>query len=84
MNKYTLPVVAIAGHTDDKGDADKNQKLSERRAQSVVNYLGKKGIAIKRLSAFGAGETQPLVSNDSAAGRQKNRRVVFTAKKNFN
>ncbi len=84
MKKYSLPVVSIEGHTDDRGDADKNQNLSERRAKSVINYLSKKGIAMKRLNAFGAGESQPLVSNDSAAGRQKNRRVVFTAKKNFN
>lgn len=84
MNKYTLPVVSISGHTDDRGDAEKNKKLSQRRAQAVIDYLSKKGIDMARLQAIGAGETQPLVSNDTAEGRQKNRRVVFTAKKTFN
>ncbi|GEM_PF-2397687 len=83
MGKYSLPVVAIVGHTDDRGDAVKNKTLSQNRAQTVVDYLVKKGVKMDRLSARGAGAAEPIAPNDSAQGRQKNRRVVFTAKKKF-
>lgn len=65
----------ISGHTDNEGPADYNLFLSQLRAQSVVDYLIKKGIHQDQLIAKGYGETKPLVSNDSYEGRVKNRRV---------
>jgi len=65
----------IEGHTDDIGDDAANQALSERRAQSVRDYLVSQGIAAERLSAVGYGVTRPLVPNDSPANRATNRRV---------
>jgi len=67
--------VQIQGHTDSVGDANYNQRLSEARAKSVMAYLVDKGIDRKRLSAIGMGETRPIASNDSAEGRDRNRRV---------
>lgn len=68
-------VVEVAGHTDSVGTEQYNQKLSERRANSVRDYLQSKGIKASRLSARGYGEVQPVASNDTDAGRQANRRV---------
>ncbi len=65
----------IEGHTDSVGSAAFNQKLSEERAQAVQGALIERGIAPARLSAVGFGPTQPVVGNDTAAGRQQNRRV---------
>ncbi len=67
--------IAIIGHTDSIGTAQKNLTLSERRAQSVVDFLVAAGIANQRLKAKGYGATQPIASNQSEEGRQKNRRV---------
>jgi len=71
-NKTTLTVV---GHTDNVGSNDYNQKLSERRAHSVAEYLESKHVNGMRLALAGKGETQPLASNSNEAGRQQNRRV---------
>jgi OmpA-OmpF porin, OOP family len=68
-------VIEIAGHTDNVGNPESNQKLSEARANEVRNYLIKKGVAADRIQAKGYGDTQPIASNDSDAGRQKNRRT---------
>ena len=65
----------IGGHTDAKGSDDYNQRLSERRAKSVVQYLGGKGIAADRMTAAGYGESRPIADNDSDEGREANRRV---------
>ncbi len=65
----------IFGHTDSTVPAAYNQTLSEKRAQSVINYLVGKGISPDRLTARGFGETQPLAPNSTEEGRQKNRRV---------
>jgi outer membrane protein OmpA-like peptidoglycan-associated protein len=65
----------VAGHTDSVGDAAYNQGLSERRADSVANYLVQSGVSASQLSVVGYGETQPIASNDTAAGRAQNRRV---------
>ncbi len=65
----------IYGHADSTGEVKYNQKLSERRAQAVVNYLVEKGIDPKRLTAKGFGESQPAAPNTTGEGRQKNRRV---------
>jgi OmpA-OmpF porin, OOP family len=68
-------VIEIAGHTDNVGTPESNQKLSEDRANAVKQYLEKKGIEASRVSAKGYGDTQPVASNDAPAGRQKNRRT---------
>jgi outer membrane protein OmpA-like peptidoglycan-associated protein len=67
----------IEGHTDSSGNAGHNQRLSQRRAESVQAYLINKGIAKERLSAKGFGPDVPLETNDSADGRERNRRVEF-------
>jgi OmpA-OmpF porin, OOP family len=68
--------LVITGHTDNRGDFQRNIELSKRRADAVVAALvGQHGIAAERLTAFGAGMTAPVASNDDTAGRQKNRRV---------
>jgi len=69
--------INIYGHTDDKGTDDYNQGLSERRANSVKSYLLSKGIASSRMFATGEGESMPVASNETDAGRAKNRRVEF-------
>ncbi len=67
----------IIGHTDSDGAEDYNQKLSERRAKAVLEYLVKKGIDAGRLSSKGMGESKPIADNETAAGKEKNRRVEF-------
>jgi outer membrane protein OmpA-like peptidoglycan-associated protein len=69
--------IEISSHTDNKGTDDYNQKLSQARAQSVVDYLVSKGIARTRLVAKGYGESQPIATNDTDPGRQMNRRTEF-------
>jgi outer membrane protein OmpA-like peptidoglycan-associated protein len=65
----------VTGHTDSIGSDAYNQKLSERRAKSVVGHLIDNGIAGERLVAEGVGESQPVATNETEAGRQQNRRV---------
>ncbi|WP_431437164.1 OmpA family protein [Chitinophaga caseinilytica] len=67
--------VEISGHTDNVGSDADNLLLSQNRAKSVVDYLAQHGIAATRLKAKGYGETKPLESNDSDAGRAQNRRT---------
>jgi len=67
----------INGYTDNVGDKDKNMVLSQKRAESVKQYLESKGIQADRLFAHGYGETNPVADNTTAAGRAKNRRVEF-------
>lgn len=69
--------ISIYGHTDSKGSDDYNLKLSERRANSVVNYLNSLGISLSRMTPKGMGETEPIATNDTPEGRAKNRRVEF-------
>ncbi|MFI5150116.1 MAG: OmpA family protein [Bacteroidia bacterium] len=69
--------IEISGHTDNKGSAEYNQKLSENRAKAVVDYLTGKGIAADRLQFKGYGLTQPMAPNDNDEGRQLNRRTEF-------
>lgn len=75
FNRYGDTVVIVEGHADSTGDADYNQRLSERRAESVRGYLIDQGVAGSRISARGRGESAPRASNDTAEGRQMNRRV---------
>ncbi len=65
----------IEGHTDSVGGDDFNQQLSERRADSVRDFLGEQGVTPSSITARGFGKTQPVASNDTAEGRQRNRRV---------
>ncbi len=65
----------IEGHTDIVGSDDLNQQLSERRAESVRQFLGEQGVPISSMTARGFGKTQPVATNDTAEGRQQNRRV---------
>ncbi|MFL1405902.1 OmpA family protein [Marinobacter sp. M1N3S26] len=75
LTEYPERNAAIEGHTDNVGNMDYNRELSQRRAEAVRSYLVQQGIAAQRLTAIGLGQNQPLASNDSAAGRQSNRRV---------
>lgn len=68
----------IEGHTDSVGTDEKNMILSQNRANAVKTYLVKKGVDGAKLEAYGYGETRPVQSNSTAAGRQKNRRVEMT------
>ena len=72
----------VRGHTDDVGSAATNLRLSEQRAQAVVNYLVAGGIDPARLSAVGLGESEPIASNSTAAGRAENRRIEFVVLSN--
>jgi len=77
LKDYPDATAVIEGHTDSKGKIKYNQKLSERRANAVMkNLVDEFGIAAKRLSAKGYGETRPIADNATDEGRQKNRRVV--------
>jgi outer membrane protein OmpA-like peptidoglycan-associated protein len=67
--------VLIEGHTDDVGSEESNFNLSQRRANSVKSYLMTQGIQSDRLTTSGLGEGSPVAGNDTATGRQQNRRV---------
>jgi outer membrane protein OmpA-like peptidoglycan-associated protein len=75
LNNYPDRTVMIEGYTDNVGSDDNNLGLSQRRADAVKGYLTGQGIAPIRLSSSGKGESAPVAGNDSAAGRQHNRRV---------
>jgi OOP family OmpA-OmpF porin len=70
-----VEMVIATGHTDSIGSDSYNQKLSERRAAAVKNYLVSKGIPASKITTIGKGKTQPVATNKTAEGRQKNRRV---------
>ncbi len=72
-----LERVLIEGHTDNRGSAEMNRRLSQRRAEAVRDYLIKKGVEPKRLEAKGFGPDRPIATNDTAKGRAANRRVDF-------
>ena len=78
VKKYNKTVVEVAGHTDSTGSAEYNQKLSERRANSVAQYLESQGLANNRVVTVGAGATRPVADNSTPEGRQANRRVELT------
>jgi OOP family OmpA-OmpF porin len=69
--------VEIDGYADNMGSPQYNEALSQKRAESVKEYLVAKGVDGSRLSAKGFGEKKPVVSNDTDAGREMNRRVEF-------
>lgn len=76
LNRYPNTTAVIEGHTDDVGSAAANQRLSQSRADSVVNYLvSTHGIARGRLTSIGHGESRPIASNATQAGKRMNRRI---------
>lgn len=74
-----LRTMSLTGHTDSVGSDEYNQGLSERRANSVRDYLVEKGVDGSKISASGRGESSPAATNDTAEGRQQNRRVDVSA-----
>jgi OmpA-OmpF porin, OOP family len=77
LSRYPNYNLKISGYTDDVGNDSANQSLSERRALACFQYLLVKNVASNRMSHAGFGETNPIGSNDSEAGRARNRRVEF-------
>lgn len=75
LQRYPDTIVIVTGHTDSTGTAAHNQRLSERRAQSVASVLVDSGVSPRRIDTRGAGQTQPIASNATAEGRAQNRRV---------
>lgn len=75
LKKYDNSTVLVSGHTDSTGSAEYNLKLSRERAQSVASYLEGQGIKSSRFEVLGMGSSNPIASNDTANGREKNRRV---------
>lgn len=78
LTEFEQTVVEVAGHTDSTGTDAHNQGLSERRAQSVSQYLQAQRISNQRLIIVGMGEARPVADNGSSGGRQANRRVEIT------
>ena len=75
MNEFPKATFIIEGHTDSTGSNTLNQKLSDKRAAAVKDYLVKNGVDASRLESKGFGEDNPIDTNDTRAGRAKNRRV---------
>lgn len=75
INKYDASNLVIEGHADSNGSDAMNLELSQKRTESVKNYLMEKGITGTRVTAIGYGESKPVASNATALGRAKNRRV---------
>lgn len=69
--------IQIDGHTDSEGTDERNQRLSDRRARAVADFLSRNGVDPKRLTAVGYGASQPIADNATEAGRAKNRRIEF-------
>lgn len=75
LKKYDETNIIIEGHTDSQGTDSYNQRLSERRARSVSSYLAKQNVSSRRFTVKGYGEDKPVATNETATGRQQNRRV---------
>lgn len=75
LNETPDRKIIVEGHTDSTGSEDYNQQLSQERAESVKRYLTSQGVEAGRITAVGKGESFPVANNDTAAGRQQNRRV---------
>ncbi|HEU4627163.1 MAG TPA: OmpA family protein [Steroidobacteraceae bacterium] len=78
LKEYDKTIIDVAGHTDSVGSDQTNQALSERRANTVGQYLQSKGIQQNRIATIGYGKARPIASNDTPDGRQQNRRVELT------
>jgi len=77
MGDVPFATALIEGHTDSVGAADYNQRLSDRRAKAVFDYLASRGVDPARLKSVGKGESDPIADNKTAEGRQENRRVLM-------
>ena len=75
LNKFGDSNILIVGHTDSQGDDAYNMALSQRRANSASAYLQSQGVPASRISTAGRGESEPVASNDTEAGKAQNRRV---------
>ena len=75
MNRYPRTQIVVAGHTDSVGSEAYNMQLSLQRADAVADYLIMRGVERSRLRTEGRGESEPIATNDTAAGRSQNRRV---------
>ena len=75
LNRYPNTLIRVEGHTDSVGSDEYNMDLSIRRANSVRDLLVQRGVSISRIQTVGFGETMPIATNDTEAGRQLNRRV---------
>lgn len=82
LQRYPDTIVQVVGHTDSTGTAGYNQRLSERRADAVASVLISNGVPGRRIIARGAGQTQPVASNNTEVGRAQNRRVEITIRPN--
>ena len=82
LQQYPNSTVRVIGHTDSTGRAAYNMQLSQRRAQSVAGILTAGGVAAGRIATVGMGQTQPVASNDTTAGRAQNRRVEIVIRPN--
>ncbi|MGZ8832425.1 MAG: OmpA family protein [Thermoanaerobaculia bacterium] len=82
FKKYSDTTIVVAGYTDSVGSNAYNERLSERRASTVGNYLETIGVGSSRLDTIGYGESQPRSTNSTASGRQLNRRVEIYIKAN--
>lgn len=78
LKEFDQTIVVVSGHTDSVGAETYNQSLSEKRAQSVANYLLGREILADRFEVIGFGETQPVADNGTPEGREQNRRVEIT------
>lgn len=77
FNESTVSLIEISGHTDSQGSDATNEKLSQSRAQSVVDYIVSKGVTATRVKAVGYGESRPIDTNQTPEGMSVNRRVEF-------
>lgn len=77
LNKCPETLIYVSGHTDADGPADANMALSVSRAEAVILTLVNAGVDESRLYAVGYGETLPIATNDTRAGKTQNRRIVF-------
>lgn len=77
LRKYKKTNILISGHTDSKGNEEKNKQLSKVRAENIKSILVSKTIQESRLEVWGIGSASPIANNDTEEGRMKNRRVEF-------
>jgi len=82
FERYPNTTIVVAGHTDSIGTASYNERLSERRAANVADYLENVGVRGSRIDTVGYGESRPRATNNSASGRQSNRRVEIHIRAN--
>lgn len=82
LNETINTTILISGHTDNTGNEDQNETLSEARAKSIADYLALKGISKSRINYIGNGSSKPIATNNTNEGKQQNRRVEFIINKN--